>query len=189
MKVQTVILSLIAILILLTSSDAAKSPGGSAAFAKGQLWLSPVSVGECVAPRISAERTRFIDEFYKKYCTENNPDEAKAKVCIENSRSTQEISFFTDRCSEHDYFIGINGKEFKLKRISRQPREPINFIGSFAGEGVSVEISHPRLIKKIYDPDEPRSAKIILDAEYKVLITVKKGNLKKTFRAILWYGR
>jgi hypothetical protein len=189
MKVQAGILSLTAILILLPSPDVAKSPGDSAAFAKGQLWLSPVSVGDCVAPRISAKRTRFVDELDEKYCTENNPDEAKAKVCIENSKLNREIYFFTDRCSEGEYFIGINGKEFKLKRISRRPGEPTNFIGYFAGEGVSVEISHPRLIKKTYDPDEPRSAKIVLDAEYRVLVTVEKGNRKKTFRGILWYGR
>jgi hypothetical protein len=160
-----------------------------AAFAERQLWLSPVNVGDCVAARIIAKRTSFVEELDKKYCTERNSDEAKARKCIENSRMNKEIHFFTDRCSESEYFIGINGKEFRLKRISKKPGKPHYFIGSFAGEGLSVQISHPRLIKKTYLPDEPRNEDNVLDAEYKVLVTVKKWDINKTFKGILLYGR
>jgi hypothetical protein len=188
MKVQTVLLGFIAILLLLNNSDAAKSQRGSAALAEGQLWLSPVNTGDCVAARIFAKRTIFMDEFYKKYCAGNNTDEAKVKQCIENSRHNKEIYFFTDRCSEDEYFIGINGKEVRLRRISKKPGKPTNFIGSFAGEGVSVEISHPRLIGKTYFPNVPRTEGNVLDASYKVLVTVKKGALKKSFKSVLSYG-
>lgn len=159
-----------------------------AAFADGQLRLSPVNTGDCVAARINAKRTSFVDELAKKYCAEHNPDKAKEMKCIENSRARSEFSFFTDRCSEKEYFIGINGKEVQLRRISKDAGKPPYFIGSFAGEGVSVEINHPRLIKKTYGPDGARDENNVLDAEYQVLVTVKKGPLKKTFKGLLWYG-
>src|SRR3954454_24383432 len=93
-----------------------------AAFAERQLWLSPVNTGDCVAARISAPRTKFIDEFDKKYCSANT-DEAAVKRCIENGAMIRDINFFTDRCSEKEYFIGVNGKEFRLKRVSKE-RKP-----------------------------------------------------------------
>jgi hypothetical protein len=160
-----------------------------AASSERQLWLSPVTVGDCVAPRIIAKRTTFVDELEKKYCSEGNPDAAKARQCIKNSRMEKEFAFFTDRCSEDEYFIGINGKEVRLRRIAKQSGRPAYFLGSFAGEGVSVQISHPRLIKKTYLPGEPRNEENVLDAEYKVLIAVKKGALKKTYNGVFWYGR
>ena len=189
MKLQTAIFSFIAILIILTASDdVARGQGDSAAFAESQLWLSPVNTGDCVAARISAKRTIFVDELDKKYCAENNPDKAKAQQCIENSKLNKEINFFTDRCSEGEYFIGIKGKEVRLRRISKKPGKSHRFIGSFAGEGVSVEIGHPRLIAKRYFPNEPRTEENVLDATYRVLVIVKKGALKKTFKGILSYG-
>jgi hypothetical protein len=185
MKVQTVILSFLAILTLLSNAGAAKSQGDSAASVENQLWLSPVSGSDNVVPRIYANRTVFIDELDKRYCAEHNPDEAKRRKCIENSRYyKKEFSFFTDIHGQGEYSIGINGKELKLRRISKKPGKPHDYIGSFAGEGVSVEISHPRLVGKITcDPEG-----FVVDARYKVIVTVKKGALKKTFKGVLWDG-
>jgi hypothetical protein len=159
-----------------------------AAVAERQLWLSPVPVGDCVAARISATRTRFVDEFDKKYCSDGNSDEAAVKRCIENGAMEKEVIVFTDRCSEKEYFIGVNGKEFRLKRVSKK-REPHYFVGSFAGEGLTVQISHARLVSKTYLPGEPRNESNVLDGVYKVLVTVRKGKLEKTFNGILLYGR
>src|SRR3954465_11487685 len=159
-----------------------------AAFAERQLWLSPVNTGDCVAARISATRTRFVDEFDKKYCSEANSDKAAVGRCIENSAMNKEINFFTDRCSEKEYFIGVNGKEFRLKRVSKK-RQPHYFVGSFAGQGLSVQISHARLIGKTYLPGEPRNESNVLDGAYKVLVTVRKGKIEKTFNGVLLYGR
>jgi hypothetical protein len=160
-----------------------------ATFAERQLWLSPVNTGDCVAARISAPRTRFVEEFDKKYCSEANTNEAAARKCIENSALIKDINFFTDRCSEKDYFTGINGKEYRLQRVSKSLGKPHYFVGSFAGEGLSVQISHARLISKTYLPGEPRNESNVLDGVYKVLVTVTKGNIKKTFNGALLYGR
>jgi hypothetical protein len=148
-----------------------------------------VNTGDCVAARISATRTSSVEHFYKKYCSEANSDEAAARKCIENSALIREFNFFTDRCSEKEYFIGINGKEFRLKKVSQERRKAHYFVGSFAGDGLSVQISHPRLIGKTYLPGEPRTEDNVLDAAYKVLVAVTNGKVKKTFNGILSYGR
>jgi len=160
-----------------------------AASAGRQLWLSPVNIGDCVAARITAPRTRSVDQFYKKYCSEANTNAAAARKCIENTAQINEIYFFTDRCSGEDYYIGINGKELRLKRVTKKPGKPHSFVGSFAGEGLTVQISQARLIEKTYIPGEPRTEDNVLDVVYKVLVTVTKGNAKKTFNGILLDGR
>jgi len=157
-------------------------------YAAGQLWLSPVNTGDCVAARITAKKTSFVRELDKKYCAKNLPDKAKERTCLENTRLNEDFSFFTDRCSESDYFIGINGEELRLKRISKKAGKPHYFIGSFAGKGFSVNISHLREVKKTYLPNEPTNEDNVEGGAYNVLITVKKGARKKTFDGILMYG-
>ena len=157
-------------------------------YAEGQLWLSPVNTGDCVAARISAKKTSFVRELDKKYCARNLPDKAKEQECLENTRIQEDFPLFTDRCSESDYYIGINGEEIQLKKVSKKKGKPHYFIGSFAGKGFNVEISHPRLIKKTYFPDEPRNEDNVESESYKVRITVKRGARKKTFNGILSSG-
>lgn len=157
-------------------------------YAQAQLWLSPVNTGDCVAARISAKKSSFVRELDKKYCAQNLPDKTKERICLENTRLNEDFSFFTDRCSEGEYFIGINGKEIQLRRISKKPGKPHFFIGSFAGNGLSVNISLPRPIKKTYFPDDSKNEDEIEGGAYDVLITVKKGARKKTFEGVLLYG-
>jgi hypothetical protein len=157
-------------------------------YAEAQLWLSPVNTGDCVAARISAKKTSFVIELDKKYCAQNLPDKTKERTCLKNSRLNEDFSFFTDRCSESDYFIGINGEELHLRRISKKTGKPHSFIGSFAGKGLSVDISQPRLIKKTYFPGESRNEDNVEGGAYNVLITIKKGTSKKKFDGIFTYG-
>jgi hypothetical protein len=157
-------------------------------YAEGQLWLSPVNTGDCVAARITARKNSFVRELDKKYCARNLPDKAKEQKCLENTRLQADYSFFTDRCSEGEYFIGINGEEVQLKRISKKPGKPHLFIGSFVGNGFSVNITLPRPVKKTYFPAEPGNEDEVEGGAYDVIITVKKGARKKTFDGILMYG-
>ena len=156
--------------------------------AEAQLWLSPVNTGDCVAARIRAKKTSFVRELDKKYCARNLPDKTKERKCLENTRLNRDFSFFTDRCSESEYFIGINGEELQLRRISKKSGKPHLFIGSFAGSGFSVDISLLRPVKKPNIPDELGNEDEIEGGAYDVLITVKKGARKKTFNGILMYG-
>lgn len=157
-------------------------------WAKGQINLSPVNTGDCVAARIEAKRTAYMDEYYKKYCAQNK-DKKKEKQCLENTKWHTEFSFFTDRCSESDYYIGINGKEVALKRISKKHGNPTDFIGSFAGNGIRVVINNPRLTEKEYFEGEAKTEDNVLSAVYKVDVTVTKGMLTKTFKNVtLSYG-
>ena len=157
-------------------------------YATGQIWLSPINTGDCVAPRIIAKKTSFVRELDRKYCAQNLPDKARERKCLENTRVQDDFSFFTDRCSESDYFIGINGEEIRLKRVSRKPGKPHHFIGAFAGRGFSVNITLPRQVKKASVPDKAENEDEVEGGAYDVLITVKKGGRKKTFEGILMYG-
>jgi hypothetical protein len=160
-----------------------------ATYAEAQLWLSPVNTGDCVAARIRAEKTGFVRELDKKYCAQNLPDKTKERTCLENTRLQKEFSFFTDRCNESDYFIGINGEELRLRRISKKPGKPHYFIGAFAGQGFRVDISLARPLKKTYVPEETANEEdSIAGGAYDVLITVRKGARKKTFNGVLMYG-
>jgi hypothetical protein len=155
---------------------------------KSQINLSPVNTGDCVAPRIEAKRTPYMDAYYKKYCALNK-DKKKERQCLENTKWHSEFSFFTDRCSETAYYIGINSKEITLKRISKKPGKPSNFIGSFAGNGIRVVINNPRLIGKEYHEGEPETEENLLSAVYKVDVTITKGKLTKTFKNVTFsYG-
>ncbi len=188
MKVTTLIIGLIATLLLLASFNASTGACACAPSAEKDLWLSPVNTGDCVAPRISAEKTTFVAELDEKYCAENNPDEAKARKCIENSQAQNEFSFFTDRCSENEYFIGINGKEVRLRRTSKEPGKPHDFIGSFAGEGFTVEINNPRPVgDTALERDESNEDEVIVGT-YEVDITVNNKTNKESFKGILSYG-
>ncbi|HEX8332999.1 MAG TPA: hypothetical protein VF622_10265 [Segetibacter sp.] len=159
-----------------------------ASFAKAQLHLSPVNTGDCVAARISAKRTVYVDDYFKKYCAQNK-DKEKERKCLENTRSETEFSFFTDRCSEGDYFIGINGNEVQLKKTSKTQGRQHHFMGSYSANGIRVVINNPRLVKKKYMAGEQRNESNVEDAEYKVDVTVTKGTTTKTFKdVVLWYG-
>ena len=154
---------------------------------KGQIHLSPVNTGDCVCARIQTERTSFADAVNTKYCVEHNKDKEKQRKCIENSRSNSLFIFFTDRGTESDYYIGINGKEITLKRISKQPGKPIDFIGTFTGEGINVNIGHARLVSEEYEPKSEGGR--FLSAEYKVDVTVMMGKVTNKFKVVyLSYG-
>lgn len=156
--------------------------------ATAQLNLSPVNTGDCVASRIQSKRTAYMEEYYKKYCAQNKNKKLE-KQCLENTKWHKEFSFFTDRCSESDYYIGINGNEVLLKRTSKKPGKPTDFIGSFAGNGIRVVINNPRLIGKEYHEGEPKTEDNILSAVYKVDVLVTKGKLTKAFKNMTFsYG-
>lgn len=148
-----------------------------------QFNLSPVNTGDCVAARIQSERTAYMDEYYKRYCAQNK-DKKLEKNCLENTKWHREFSFFTDRCSEKEYYIGINGEEISLRRISTKPGKPTDFIGSFSGNGIRVIISNPRLIAKTNYEDEHLEG-----GSYKVDVTITKGRLTKKFKNMTFsYG-
>ena len=112
------------------------SAGGSG----GQLWLSPVSSGDCVAPRLFAKRSDFVKEWEKQDCRLKNSDKTIAAKCVETAilNEAAELVFFTDRCHQDEFLIGINGHEYRLRKVSPN-RKPHNFIGTFVGDGLSVE--------------------------------------------------
>jgi hypothetical protein len=155
------------------------------AASEGRFWLTPVSAGDCVGARIFATRTI---EWEKKRCAGLDAEQKKTAQCMDDQLSDNQFVFFTDRCSEEQYYIGIDGKEHTLRMTSTKTGT-IPFIGSFAGEGVTVRIDNPRLRGKAYEEGQPKTEDYVIDADYDVRVTITKGALKKTLQAQLWYGR
>jgi len=50
------------------------------------------------------------------------------------------VSIFTDRCSESDFFVGLNGITHQLHRVGSAPTSNVTYLGRFAGGGITVEI-------------------------------------------------
>jgi hypothetical protein len=148
--------------------------------AKEGLWPSAITTGDCVSSRIETTKTAFNHEQDKQYCLGE-------KECTENTSKENTVTFFTDRCGldQGDYFIGINGKEYKLKRISGDPKKEPYLTGKFSGDGFVVDIKSVKMIKKIL---QEGSKTDVEDAEYEVDVTISKGKLKQKVKAILWFG-
>ena len=75
-----------------------------------------------------------------------------------------------------------------MRRISKAPGKPHDFIGSFSGAGFTVKISNPRRVGNITVERDGGSDDEIRGGTYEVDITVNNGTTRKTFRGILSYG-
>lgn len=83
--------------------------------------------------------------------------------------------FFSDLCSEFDYYIGLNGFTYKLRRVSNPSKKSTGFTGHYSGEGVSVEIkaTSGRLNKCEYLTDSEMES---LYGVRRVVVVVWRGN-------------
>jgi hypothetical protein len=150
------------------------------ATAKTELWPSDIPTGECVSSRIYAEKTAFNKNQDKQYCAGN-------AECEKNTNEAKTVNFFTDRCGldKDAYYIGINGKEYRLKRTGGDAKKEPYLTGKFSGSGFVVEIKSVKLIKKIFDEGSKTD---VVDAEYEVDVNITKGKDKKQIKAVLWFG-
>jgi hypothetical protein len=158
-----------------------------AAFAKETLWLSDVRTGDCVAPRISSAKTQFNHKADKAYCAKYNAGSAeKIKTCQDNSLTNPNINFFTDRCSASDFYIGINGVEHHLKRLSEPKNAKAPLLGKFSGKGISVDIKALRLLSTNHENEDGTGE--VIGGTYEVMVTVTKNKITKQTKATLDFG-
>jgi len=86
------------------------------------------------------------------------------------------------------FYIGLNGEEYELKRISGDTTKVPYLIGEFSGDGIHVKTKLIRLIKKTYLKGFPKTDDNIEEAIYEVLVTVVKGNITESIRGIIYIG-
>lgn len=154
------------------------------ALAKETLWLSDIRTGDCVADRIQARKTSFNLAADKQYCIKGNAGDAeKIKICQKNSAFTEQVVFFTDRCSD-EYYLGLNGTEYTLKRRESGTKYYTPLIGNFYAKGLKVEVKSLRLIDVEYE----EGTKHVQSGTYKVLITIQKDKVVKKFNGDLSFG-
>ncbi len=154
------------------------------AFAKETLWLSDIGTGDCVADRIQTRKTAYNMAADRQYCVNGNAGNSeKIKTCLTNSSYNEHVVFFTNRCSD-EYYLGLNGTEYTLKRLANRNKYYTPLIGSFYGKGLKVEVKGIRLSRKEYE----EGSKDVLSGTYDVLITVHKGKVVKKFNGQLSFG-
>ncbi len=151
--------------------------------ASQQLWPTAIAGSDCVASVIVAKKSAFAREQDRKYCERHNTGLPDAlKTCLDNSAASDDITFFSDRCSSEEYLLGINGKQHILKRKPSNKIEIDQHIGSFVGKDVALTVRFVRHIsREMIDGDTPSGS-----AE--VAIELKIGKRLERFRATLLYG-
>jgi len=110
---------------------------------------------------------------------------------MNNAKSYKTIAFFTDRCGNDElpFYISINGVEHELRLLRKRKHSPIYFAGTYAGDGLKVEVQPGRLLRRYYDQATPTAKKEVVGEEYRVLVIVKKGTVVEKIPGVFWYGR
>ncbi len=152
------------------------------ASAQERVLPTEISTGDCVAPNISMAKTIAHRKIDLQYCMQNNTGEPdKIQICKQNLANQKRVTFFTDRCSSNDYFIGINGVEYKLKRKGGNLSSPPYLTGSFAKRGIQVRVEKIRSINKTNNDG-------IEGGELEVLVTVTQNKKIEKIQGVLSYG-
>jgi hypothetical protein len=150
--------------------------------AKERLLPTGVNAGDCVAPIISIAKTTAHKSFDRRYCTQNNRGNSPAiKTCERNSITQKQVAFFTDRCTQKSYYIGINGVDYQLRRTNGNPDRPPYLTGSFVGDGIKVKVTELRSIKKKNDDG-------VESGESLVLVTISQGKNTEKFEGVASFG-
>jgi hypothetical protein len=151
-------------------------------FAQEHLLPTEIPGGDCVAANVSTAKTAAHRKIDLQYCTRNNAgDPQKIQICKQNLANQERVTFFTDRCSNNDYFIGINGVEYKLKRKSRESSRPPYLTGSFAENGIQVKVEKIRSINQVNNDG-------VESGELEVFVTITQNKKVKKVKGILSYG-
>lgn len=151
-------------------------------FAQERLLPTEIATNDCVAPTISIAKTTAHRKIDLQSCTQNNPgDPQKIQICKQNLANLKRVTFFTDRCSSKDYFIGINGVEYRLKRKGGSLASPPYLTGYFAGNGLQVKIAKIRSINQTNTDG-------IEGGELEVLVTITQQKKTEKIKGILSYG-
>lgn len=150
------------------------------------------------------EKSEFASGVEVGRCLAGQSEDSKSQsACLKEAQSG-ELLFLSNKCSG-GWFVSINGIEYSLKKLDLESgrylshedvvemvrqgrggrRNAPDLVGNFQGDGVSVRVTQPRLIKKTVDaniapPDDP-----VLDNTFAVTVHIRKGNAEKAFPAVL----
>jgi hypothetical protein len=177
MKIATLTLVLTVFLALPVVTHATKSTA---------LNPTAVNLGDCVADQLAIQRPRSAAEIERdvKWCSEVDVAGLDREDCKKQKRkqTTKDVAFFTDRCDAKNYFVSIDGREYKLTRVGPKKafkKSPLE--GKFEGQGVVVEVKYVKTIESKKDGD-------IESGSANVDVNIAQGAKKNQFKAILNYG-
>jgi hypothetical protein len=150
------------------------------------LKLTELRTGDCVADRVQLSQPRSRDEIERdvKWCSEVDVPGLDREDCKKQKRkeTTKDMPFFSDRCSKRDFFLSLNGREYRLTRTSPAKsfkKSPLE--GKFEGQGVALDVKLVKVLKNAKDG-------AVESGTADVLVNVAKGEQRGEFKAILSYG-
>jgi hypothetical protein len=99
-------------------------------------------------------------------------------------------SFGVRGCGSDDdpYFVGLNGKEYKLQHVAGRSDRPPYLVGIFSGDGLQVKIKPIKLVRKLYEEGSKKTEDDVVSVEYRVSVDVTDGTISKRIKGTLLYG-
>ena len=110
---------------------------------------------DCLAARITANKTSLNQPYDKLYCSINKLPAAYAN-CLKNVSDMDTVVFFTDRCNEasEGADISFNGVTHHVARAATIRNSPVTFAGTFKGENLDVRVVPRKILSRFYDGED-----------------------------------
>jgi hypothetical protein len=106
------------------------------------------------------------------------PTQVSTGDCVA-ARITEEetgTAFFTNRCSESDFFVALNGVTYILHRISGPTKNTLWYEGDFAGEGLDVNVAlASRRIRKCDELSLAQMKSLSIAGPHRVTVKVRRN--------------
>ena len=138
---------------------------------------------DCVAARITANKTSLNQKYDQLYCSINKESAAYTN-CLRNVSSINTVDFFTDRCNEASdgAYVSFNGKTYQVWRASPAGKSSVTYAGTYMGEtlkgeNLEVRVVPRKILSRHYDGYD------LLGVTASVDVTIKYGGQSSSVRA------
>jgi hypothetical protein len=125
---------------------------------------------DCVAAKISTERTERNRKYDERYCAGN-----KARVaydnCLHNASANERVFFFTDRCNapNEGAYLSFNGQTRQVWRQPGKAHPSVKYAGTYSAGDVVVHVVPRKLIRREAEDSE------YISVSYAVDVIIKQG--------------
>lgn len=130
---------------------------------------------DCLAARITANKTSLNQPYDKLYCSINKLPAAFAN-CLKNASNEDTVVFFTDRCNEasEGAYVSFNGVSHHVSQAATIRNSPVTFAGTFKGDDLEVRVIPRKILSRFYDGED------LLGVTAAVEVVIKYGAQSST---------
>lgn len=149
------------------------------ALAAGEIVPTDDPGSDCVAAKISTERTERNLKYDERYCAVNK-DRAAYDNCLRNASANERIFFFTDRCNapNEGAYLSFNGQTRQVWRQPGKSHPSVRYAGTYSAGDVVVHVVPRKLIRREGEDSE------YISVSYAVDVIIKQGAETVTIPAI-----